>query len=122
MSRPMFLSHDQAQALELGAAFCRTLAAVEHAHTVGDEQDVETILAGVDPIEAKLTANALQGLWMLWKSLPQDRGRTKDAWRTGGKLDRPVSEALSSAQPSAPTVAEAAVIPLDTYSRRVPCE
>jgi hypothetical protein len=119
-ARALRLSHDQAQAIELGARYLATLAAVERAHALDDEQDLEAILAGVDPIEVRLTANVLKSLSFLWHALPpvptEIRGGTDGA---SSRVPLSVTAAPSpdgeAEQPSAP------VIHLDPYSRKAPC-
>jgi hypothetical protein len=113
--RALHLSRDQADAIELGARYCRTLAALEHAHILGDEDAVINILAGVDPIEVKLTANALQALAMIWNAMPdQVRSRSTAVVQVAsGPLPPDGSAAHDGEQPSAP-------IPLHRYSTKVP--
>lgn len=120
--RALYLSRDQVEALELGARFCRALAAVEHAHIIEDSESLESILGGVDRIEAMLTANALQSLALLWDSLPsQFRGGTIGA--DGASILPSVTAALSpdGEQPSAPNLYPHVVHAFDNWSRKVPC-
>lgn len=122
--RALYLSRDQAEALELGARACRTLAAVEHAHILGDEEAFDSILAGVDPIEVKLTANALDALVLLWRSLPsQLRGGTPGVHPDDETSSGSILPSHVTAAPSPPGDGEQspAPIPLHEYSKRVPC-
>lgn len=57
------LEPNDIQVLELAYRYCLTLKAVERAHAVGDLGDVESILAGIDPVDVRIVANDLEQLW-----------------------------------------------------------
>ena len=112
--RTLHLSSSQAEAIDLGMRYCHTLASVERAHALDDAEAVEAILAGIDPIELRLTANVLQSLWLLWQSLPEQiRGGTIGA-EGGPPSTLSPGVSASDGQPSA-------AIPLHEWSKKVPC-
>jgi hypothetical protein len=120
--RALLLSHDHQQAIEHGARLLATLAAVERAHMLGDEQEVEVILAGIDPVEVRLTANTLQALSFLWHTMPQVRGGTDDADESGATATvAPLFPSVTAAAPPTSEQPSAPIIPLDPYLRKVPC-
>lgn len=80
--RAVVIDEDMALAISGGAEFCAKLAAIEHAHLIGDEENVDTLLSTVDPIDARLCANQLRALAMVWDVLTtsrEDRGRSTEA-------------------------------------------
>lgn len=73
MTRTLIIDDEYTQALKLGSDFCAKLAAVEHAHLLGDEETLDMLLSNVDPIDARLCANLLRALWALASLLPDER-------------------------------------------------
>lgn len=121
-SRAVLLSHDMAEAIDHGARLLTTLAALERAWMLGDEDALASIFDGIDPIEVQLTASTLHSLTFLWHAMPpQIRGGTDGASQAGSDATAVVSPsplsvtaaASGGEQPSAP------VTPL--ASRRAPC-
>lgn len=100
MSKALVLSREQRLSLEWAAGFCTKLAAAENAHLLGETERLDTIMQGVDPIEARLVANALHGLCLVWDTLPDIDPR---GGSTGGPL--PGEPTLATACP--PTTAGA---------------
>lgn len=93
----------------LGAAadYCARLAAVEHAHILGDSEEVDHLLSNVDPIDVRHVANVL-------RSLEQEiRGGTSDA----EMADTPVSPPLNRGTRAAHLHDAAGHL----HSVRVPC-
>lgn len=77
--RAILITAEMAEAIRLGAEFCGKLSAIEHAHLTGDEENVDLLLSGVDPIDARLAANLLTSLWQVWEILSrEDRGRSTE--------------------------------------------
>jgi len=104
------VSSDPIDVIERAAGYCARLAAVEHAHILDDEQEISTLLDGVDPIDARLCANTLR---VLATTL---RGVTTGA---GGFPPSPTTS--DSDQASAPNYPEVTHIG-DNWSRKVtPC-
>jgi hypothetical protein len=48
------------ETLDLAARYLRVLAAVERAHSIGSEDELISILAGVDPVDVRFVAQALE--------------------------------------------------------------
>ena len=128
MTRTLHLSRDQARALEEASHYCAKLAAVEHAHILGDEETVDLLLSGVDPIEARLTANVLQSLWRLWSALPEPARGGPDGLVPGSrkapsphKVAAVPSSVDGNEQPSAPNIFPQVTHVGDNWSRKAPC-
>ena len=122
MSRLLALSKDSAEALELAAHHLRVLAAVEQSHMLGDEQGVETILAGVDPIEVKLCADTLRAIYEVWRLLPpQDRGGTDGASRSNASFEASSPGATTDSGPAERSSAPNNIVELHAWSKKVPC-
>lgn len=121
--RSLLISHDMAQAIEHGARYLATLAALERAHMLGDEDELASIFDGIDPIDVRLTANVLQSLSFLWHAMPPVRGGTDGApVDSGVAAVSPLPPSVTAAgsppdgeQPSAP------IIPIPLASRKAPC-
>lgn len=96
--------------LDLAARYLATLHAVEQAFTLGDEQSLTSILAGVDPLDLAELANELRALERFARLLAEDRGGSIAAPTARGSAAR-APDGESAPRPSAP------VIPLDRWSR-----
>lgn len=124
-ARAVLLSHDQIQAIEHGARLLTTLAAIERAHMLDDAADLESILAGIDPVEVRLTANVLHSLTFLWHSLPPTRGGTDGAAQvdSGTATVSPLPLSVTAAQrpPDDDEQPSAPILPLHSYSTKAPC-
>lgn len=94
--------------LDSAADYAAKLAAIDHAYILGDRPELDYLLSGVDPIDARLVANKLRGL------ANELRGATDDA--------DPLASSPGAAPASAQAQASAPVVSLETYSRKVPCE
>jgi hypothetical protein len=112
-TRAIHLSLEQAEALDMASRFCGTLAAVERAHALDDLDSVVVLLDGLDPIEIQLTANVLQSLFMLWRSLPPTT-RSGPMGVVPGSPPHDAPAALDGGRSSAPT-------PTSLDAWRVPC-
>lgn len=82
------ITREQIEAIELGARYCRTLAAVQRAYMLEDTDDLEAILANLDPTEVSMTANALTAIHRVWDLLLQARGGTTISDVTGSPRQR----------------------------------
>lgn len=104
-SRVLLMSHDMIQAVDHGARLLTTLAALERAWMLDDQDSLASIFDGIDPIEVQLTSSTLHALDLLWHTLPPFRGGS-----TLGSPDGDASPArggvtesdVRSGQPSAP--------------------
>lgn len=56
------MTDDVTDLFDAAAGYVAKLAAVEHAHILGDEQEIDYLLSGVDPIDARFVANQLRNL------------------------------------------------------------
>ena len=112
-----------ADVLAQGADYCARLAAVEHAHILGDYAELDLLLSSVDPIDARHVANVLRTLALSLRSGTDGTGRV--ALAEGGASPFP-SRATSDQQVPPDGQATAPSNPVthigDNWSRKVmPC-
>lgn len=93
MNKLLSLDESHVQALKDAAVFCNKLAAVEHAHIIENAEEVDYLLSGIDPVEARNVAWTLTTLWQLWNVLPEDRGGTSAERVPPSALAEPASDA-----------------------------
>lgn len=121
------------KAIHEAADYCAKLAAVEHAHIVGDSENLDTLLSGVDLIDARLTANKLYAIHALWSAV-QDRGGSSAPHATDAAGDAAVPLSVAppahktpaahdgeSEQATAPTIYPQVTHIGDNWSRKAPC-
>lgn len=56
------MSGEAIDILERAGDYCAKLAAIDHAHILGNTEEFDYLLSGVDPIDARLCANVLREL------------------------------------------------------------
>ena len=80
MSKAVSLGQREVELFDLAARYCGILAAVERAHAIGSDEEVVSLLAGVDPIDLREVQNDLRAFLRFLEILPhQSRGGSTEA-------------------------------------------
>jgi hypothetical protein len=104
MIRSVRLNEDDMRILQLASRYLGTLAAVERAHMLGSDEEVEAILGAVDPLDVRVVRGALEEYVALWHRSPIRIGAEPTASRDGSASPRAdAASASSSWRSSAPS-------------------